>query len=213
MGSEAGIGMNLGTAVPARPRTDQAMGGARTDIASAVADRALVAAAQADPQAFALLYRRYVTPLYQYLYHRVGNREEAEDLTASAFDKALASLDHYQEQGSFAAWLFSIARHTLHDQQRRRRPVVDVAAVAALLVDPAASPEAQLVQAEDAFRLHDLIQQLPPDQQEAVMLRYFSGLHTADIAIVLGRSDGAVRALLHRALLALRDGYREEARP
>lgn len=170
----------------------------------------LVAAARSDPQAFALLYRRYVLPLYHYLYHRVGNPQDAEDLTASTFDKALAGLGRYREQGSFPAWLFSIARHTLGDYQRRRRPLVDVASVAALLADPEASPEAELLQAEEAFLLHRLIEHLPADQQEAVMLRYFSGLPIADIAAVLGRSEGAVRALLHRALTALRAAYRQE---
>ncbi len=73
----------------------------------------LIAAARADPQDFAPLYRRYATPLYRYLYQQLGDPHEAEDLTSSTFGKALASLDRYREQGSFAAWLFSIARHTL----------------------------------------------------------------------------------------------------
>src|SRR3954464_10032512 len=62
---------------------------------------------RADPQAFALLYRRYVHDLYRYLYHRVGNQQVAEDLTASTFGKALAGIGRYHEQGSFPAWLFS----------------------------------------------------------------------------------------------------------
>jgi RNA polymerase sigma-70 factor (ECF subfamily) len=173
-------------------------------------DCQLVAAARVDPQAFALLYRRYVRPLYQYLYHRVGNPQEAEDLTASTFGKALAGIERYHEQGSFPAWLFGIARHTLQDYQRHRRPAVDVAAVAGALVDPAASPESQALQAEEAHLLRRLVDQLPADQQEAVMLRYFGGLATADIAVLLRRREGAVRALLHRAIVALREAYRRE---
>ena len=173
-------------------------------------DRQLVAAARADPQAFALLYRRYVHDLYRYLYHRVGNQQVAEDLTASTFGKALAGIGRYHEQGSFPAWLFSIARHTLLDYQRQLRPSVDVTAVAGALADPAASPESQLLRAEEARVLRDLVHQLPADQQEAVMLRYFGGLATADIAVLLHRREGAVRALLHRAITALREAYRRE---
>ena len=157
--------------------------------------------------AFAALYREYVTPVYRYLYQQVGNPHDAEDLTATTFSKALATLGRYEEQGSFAAWLFSIARHTLRDYQRRRRPQVPMEEVAGTLVDPAPPPEAQVLQAEQARTLHRLIQQLPPDQREALELRVFGELRTAEVATVLGRSEGAVKMLVHRAVTRLRDAY------
>ena len=80
---------------------------------------------------FATIYRQYVTPVYRYLYLQVGNPHDAEDLTATTFSRALTTIHRYEEQGNFAAWLFSIARHTLRDYQRRQRPRVAVDAMAA----------------------------------------------------------------------------------
>ena len=118
MEHEAGAGHAGGALARAGPSCGSGEAGAE--------ERQLVVAARRDPAAFAPLYRRYAPPVYRYLCQQVGNPQDAEDLTATTFRKALASLGRYREQGSFAAWLFSIARHTLRDYQRRRRPEVDV---------------------------------------------------------------------------------------
>ncbi len=176
-------------------------------------ERRLVAAARANPRAFAPLYRAYATPVYRYLHHQTGNADDAEDLTAVTFGKTLDSLDRYEDRGRFAVWLFSIARHTLRDHQRRRRPHLDVALVAATLADPAPPPEAWLPRAEQARELHRLLDQLPPDQREALTLRFFGGLSTRDVAAILVRSEGAVKMLVLRAMDRLRDHYRREGHP
>jgi len=170
------------------------------------ADRWLVAVPP-DRHAFAAIYREYVTPVYRYLYQHVRNPHDAEDLTATTFSRALATLGRYEERGSFAAWLFSVARHTLRDFQRRRRAHVDVDVVAPALVDPAPLPDAQVVQAEQAHFLRALVAQLPADQREALVLRIYAGLSTTEVAAVLDRSEGAVKMLVHRAVTRLRDAY------
>src|SRR5262249_21131885 len=148
-----------------------------------------------------------VTPVYRYLYQHVRNPHDAEDLTATTFSRALATLGRYEERGSFAAWLFSVARHTLSDFRRRRRTHVDVDTIAPALVDPAPPPAAQVVQAEQAHVLPALIAQLPADQREALVLRIYAGLSTTEVAAVLDRSEGAVKMLVHRAVTRLRDAY------
>lgn len=85
-------------------------------------DAALVQATRRDPAAFAALYRRYVGPVYRYLYSRLGDVPEAEDLTAQVFAEALQALPGYRERQRFAAWLFSIARRRAADHYRRRHP-------------------------------------------------------------------------------------------
>jgi RNA polymerase sigma factor (sigma-70 family) len=186
-------------------------------------ERQLVAAACADPQAFAVLYHTYVGPIYRYHYAHVRTAQDAEDLTAATFGAALASLGHYREQDHFAAWLFAIARHALSDFQRRQRRLLALTDRRAAstdddeppldaLADAAPSPEGYAIQADEATRLHRLLATLPPDQREAVTLRYFGELRPAEIGVVLGRGDGAVRTLLHRALDRLRRAYREEDR-
>lgn len=180
---------------------------------TAVEDERLVAAARADPEAFVALYHRYVTPVYRYLHGHVGNRPDAEDLTAVVFGKVLAGLDSYAGRGSVAAWLFSIARHTLRDHQRRRRPTVDVDPLIPVLVDADPSPEAQIIGAEQARQLHGLIQALPDEQREALTLHFFAGLRATEIAAIQGGSQGAIRMRIHRALVTLRQRYQQEDRP
>ena len=82
-------------------------------------DAQLVRAARRDLAAFGALYRRHVAPIYRYLYSRVGNAADAQDLTAQVFLEALQGLDRYREHGSFRAWLFTIARHKVCDWRRR----------------------------------------------------------------------------------------------
>ncbi len=151
--------------------------------------------------------------MYRYLAQQVGNRQDAEDLTAATFTKALTSLEHYQGRGSFAAWLFSIARHTLLDYRRRRRPQLDVELFAATLVAANGQPEAETMQAERRRRLDMLVRRLPTDQQEALALRFASRLPSAEAGKVMGRREGAVRMLVHRAITTLRAELQKEEQP
>jgi len=94
---------------------------ARTEAEPTIEEEAsLVEAARHDTAAFSRLYRRYVTPVYRYLYKWVGNPAEAEDLTSQVFTEALEGLARYRERGNFAAWLFTIARRRLVDFYRQR---------------------------------------------------------------------------------------------
>jgi DNA-directed RNA polymerase specialized sigma24 family protein len=92
------------------------------DSTQEVDDDALVQAIRSDPAQFAVLYRRYALPVYRYLYGRVGNAKDAEDLTSQVFLEVLESLPRYRSQGSFAAWLFTLARRRAIDLHRRQRP-------------------------------------------------------------------------------------------
>jgi len=98
-------------------------------------------------------------------------------------------------------------RATRSATSNRDIALLDVAVLTPPPMDPSPSPEAQLLQAEQAALLHHLIRQLPDDQREAIRLRYFGALRTAAIAEVLHRSEGATRLLIHRGLTALRQQY------
>jgi len=161
----------------------------------------------------ATLYYRYASSLHRYFSAHLGNAQEAEDLTALTFTKAVASIDRYQEQGHAASWLFGIARHTLLDHQRRRRsphgtPTIEDPLVETL-ADPAPLQEEATLQAEQAQQLHDLLRQLPVDQRDALILRFFNELSVGETAATLGRSAGAVKMLVHRALASLRSRYEQ----
>jgi RNA polymerase sigma-70 factor (ECF subfamily) len=170
-------------------------------------DEHLVAAALHDPDAFGVLYQRYQPLLYQFFYQQLGNSHDAEDMAATTLAKALGSLDRYQEQGRFAAWLFSIARHTLQDARRRKRPQVNLDLLAPTLADPALSPEALIVRDEQARTLRRLLRRLPDDQRLAILLRFFDDHSTDEAAALLGRSAGAIKMLVHRAITSLREQW------
>ena len=161
----------------------------------------LVARAQSDREAFALLYRQYLTPVYRYCYRRLGSREAAEDATSQIFAQALAALPRYTH-GSFRAWLFTIAHHVVIDAARRVRPGVSLE-MAEHVADPALAPEDVVLRAEQGEALAAILQQLPPAQRQVLELR-LAGLTAVEIAAVLGRSHGTIRNLQHRTLVHVR---------
>jgi len=153
--------------------------------------------------AFTTLYHQKAATVYRYFHHQVDQVQDAEDLTATTFLTALARFGHYQpEQGSLSAWLFGIAHNCLREHRRRSRPVEQLPLE---LLDQQPLPERQVLSAERAIALRRAIRELPAEQSEALALRFFGGLRTRDVAAVLGKSEGAVKMLVHRAVTALRD--------
>lgn len=174
---------------------------------TALDDRTLVEQARRNPEAFAALYRRFLTPLYRYLLRRVNNIHDAEDLTALIFTEVLEDIVGYRdrEDGSFSAWLFTIARRRLIDFYRQH-PV-------ATLDDPP-SPEPCLLTAvekgEDLEHLAQLLTQLDEERQELLRLRFSAGLSFAEIGTLEGRSEAAVKMALYRTLDFLRGHWEDE---
>jgi RNA polymerase sigma factor (sigma-70 family) len=162
-------------------------------------DAALVDHARNNADAFAALYHRYLTPLYRYLYHRVGNEKDAEDLAAQVFTEVLEGLETYRERGRFASWLFTIARRRLVDLYRQRTPEpLDDPSDGAINLDDV------LEQCESQERLAHLLTGLDEGQLELLRLRFSAGLKFSEIASVLGQSEGAVKMKLYRTLDWLR---------
>lgn len=164
-------------------------------------DAALVAAAQADPRAFAALYRRYVEPVYRYCARRLADPAEAEEATSQIFCQALAALPAYRA-GSFRSWLFTIAHNVVADHWRRRRPTEPLAA-AGDPPDDTGTPEEIVLAAEERRAVRALLDRLPADQRRVVELR-LAGLSGREIAASLGRSAPAVKMLQFRAVTRLR---------
>lgn len=173
------------------------------------ADRALVAAAQQDPLRFDALYRKYVAQVYSYAFYELGDHHDAEDATERTFVSALMALPRFEERArpaddegasTFRVWLFRIARNAVANRRRelRRHPQAPLEA-AGVVADPL-DLEGGLVRRSEADVAWAAIARLPADRRRAVVLRFVDEMSTAEIAGVLGRSEGAVRVLLHRAL-------------
>jgi len=169
-------------------------------------EASLIERARRDPSAFAALYHRYLTPLYRYLYRRLGNTHDAEDLTAQVFTEALEGLVAYRERGKFVAWLFTIARHRLTDFYRQRVP--------AALDDDLPSVEPDLLTAietnDDHSHIASLLAQLDDEKQELLRLRFAAGLSFAEIAALEGRREAAVKMTIYRSLDWLRNHWEAE---
>ena len=162
-------------------------------------DRALVAAALANPHAFGPLYERYHDAVFRYCYTRLGHRQAAEDATAEVFLKAFANLQHFKP-GVFLAWLYTIARHAVADSYRKDRPAEswDEQEQGELT---GAAPGTEPI---DRVSLLAAMEQLPPDQR-AVLELQLSGWSGPDIAAALDKSHAAVKMLRFRAMERLRE--------
>ncbi|HEY8477612.1 MAG TPA: sigma-70 family RNA polymerase sigma factor [Chloroflexota bacterium] len=173
-------------------------------------DDRLVAAAQADPRAFAALYERYLERVYRYCYLRLGDREAAEDATSEAFLKALASLGAFHG-GVFAAWLFRIAHNVVVDRHRRRRATASLE-VAASVPDPARTPEEHALAGDERERLRAALAALPEEQRMVLELQ-LAGWTGEETARLMGKSLGAVKTQRFRAVARLRELLQNDTSP
>ena len=167
-------------------------------------DEALARQACGDPEAFAELYGRYLDPVYRFLLIRTGSVPDAQDLTSQTFLAALESIGAYGGRGSFGGWLFGIARHKLADHYRRRRPDVSLDD-AERVHDPDPSPEETAATRLQLARVSRALRSLDAQQAEAIALRLFGGLDAAEVGRVMGKSQAAVKMLVHRGLRQLQE--------
>jgi RNA polymerase sigma-70 factor (ECF subfamily) len=173
-------------------------------------DSDLISRAQSgDAEAFGELYLRYVNPIYRYIRMRVGDTQVAEDLTEMVFLRSFKSLPDYRELGHpFSAFLYRVARNMLIDHYRTKTS--DVALDEADLEHgESAAMEDGLIRQDRDRAILGALSSLPPDYQEVIRLRVAMALPTPIVAEWMGRSEGSVRVLLHRALKALRKKVEE----
>lgn len=180
---------------PAEPRAD---------------DDQLAKRALNDPEALAQLYRRHVDRVYRYLLYRVGNVHDAQDLTSETFTEVVRGLKRYRGNSGFAAWVIKIARYNANDHFRRQRPQVSLESVVTLDSE-SASPDERLEQQLTLERVFKALLQINPDRAEAVRLRMFGELSTAEVGALMGRNEAAVRMLIHRGIADLKQLLKEDS--
>jgi RNA polymerase sigma-70 factor (ECF subfamily) len=164
-------------------------------------------AQEGDPNAFAELYDSYVDVVYRYIAYRVGNPTLAEDLTSETFMRALRRITSYTWQGrDFGAWLVTIARNLIADHFKSGRYRLEVAT--SDLVEAGADvreegPENEVLTGITNAVLLEAVRTLNPEQQECISLRFLQGMSVAETAVIMGKNEGAIKALQYRAVKAL----------
>ncbi len=155
-----------------------------------------------DTEAFGMLYDHYQTSVYRFVYYRVGSVALAEDLTSETFFRALRSMGSFRWQGKdFGAWLMTIARNLTADHYKAGRTRLEYATEDMSPHDSATDgPETEVLAALTNDALLAALKELPPEQQECLIMRFLQGLSIAETAKVLGRSDGAVKQLQLRGV-------------
>ena len=161
-------------------------------------EKVLIETAQRDPRRFADLYRMHFDRVYAYVARRVTTRSDAQDLTAEVFQQALANLGRFEWRGvPFAAWLYRIAANAVRDHHQR------------IVRDQNVPPDLDLWRQEHegderCASLYRAVRELPADQRRVIEMRFAEDRSIAEIARVLGRSEGAVKQLQFRAFGSLR---------
>lgn len=161
-------------------------------------------AVSGDADDFGRLYDLYVERVYRHIYYRVGNTKDAEDLTQQVFIRAWKAIGRYQKTTSpFLAWLMRISRNLVIDYYRSKK---DITYLDSELVfkDSASNPERLAEEHFNQQQLRKVILQLPDDQQQVILMSFIEGFTYAEIASTLGKREGTVRVILHRALKKMR---------
>ena len=169
-------------------------------------DVGLVSAAREQPRAFLALYDRYFERVLGYVRVRIRDGVTCEDVTSQVFTTALAQIGRFRGEGSFAGWLFQIARNAVLDVQRLRAPE-PLSDQAALVAEADPGPEERVLALERAERLRTIVGALEPEQQHLLALRYGAGLGYDEIGEIVGAAPGTVRVRMHRILEELRRRY------
>jgi RNA polymerase sigma-70 factor (ECF subfamily) len=175
-------------------------------------DLALVDLARGgDKAAFGELYERYIDKIYHYVYYRTGSTQDAEDLTARVFHRAMGHIETYTDRGvPFQAWLYRIAHNLVanwHRDRGRRRIIPLDEFIASNLGSDA--PERHAEDQEEREALLAAIRRLPEERQQLLIYKFVDHLSNAEIGQAMDRTEGAIKSLYHRTLLSLRESLRD----
>jgi RNA polymerase sigma-70 factor, ECF subfamily len=164
----------------------------------------LVERAKRDADAFGELYDNYFGQIYRFVYSRLRDQEAAEDVTSEVFFKALRAIGRYKPSGHpFSAWLYQISVNAIADHYRAKRPTSNLDDAIGV-ADPSQPVADRVAQKDEAARVWAAIDSLPDQQRTAMTLKLGEDLKLADIGIVMGKSEGAIKLLIHRGMIGLR---------
>jgi len=157
-----------------------------------------------DSAAFAQIYDHFADKIYRFIYFRVGHKEVAEDILSDTFIKGWQKINQINSPKALSAWLYQIAKNNIIDYYRIRKDTVDLTEVEDFLEDEV-NPVDTLTLNMQQKKVLQLMTELPEDQQEVLKYKFFEDLENEEIAYVMGKTEGAIRVLQHRAILKLKE--------
>jgi RNA polymerase sigma-70 factor (ECF subfamily) len=162
-------------------------------------------ASKRDPASFAELYSAYLDRIYKYIYYKVGNAQDAEDLCEQVFMKAWEAVERFTWHGHpFSSWLYKLAHNLVVDYYRTRRDTTPLNSIVSTPSEPA-DPHNPFHRTLDAAELASAITRLTSEQRQVICLKFIEGYENAEIAAMMGKKESAIRALQYRALHGLLD--------
>jgi len=168
-----------------------------------VSEMEAVREAWRDPKAFGKLYKLYVKRIFGYLFSKIQNVQEAEDITAQTFLAAFESFDSLRNENLFSSWLFTIARHKATDHFRTRKIIEPLQEE--LVTSKEGDPLSKVIRSEQARAVSGLIQGLSEEDQELLRLRFIAELSFPEIARVVHKNSEAVKKSIYRLLARLKE--------
>lgn len=167
-----------------------------------VEEQILIQEARDDPQAFGKLYQRYIRQIVRYLYSRLGNTRDAEDVAAQTFMAAFEAFGSFKREKYFSSWLFTIARNKSVDHFRKSRPTEQLDE--STILSPLEVPEKLLERSDELNEIARLIHELPDEDQELMRLRFVAELSFPEMAALLHRRTEAVKKSVYRNLAKIK---------
>ena len=179
------------------------------DVAGKSESELIALACQGSAEAFGALYELYIDQIYNYIYFRTSNGKDAEDICSRVFLRALNHIERYEDRGyPFSAWLYRIAHNLVVNWYRDSDRVEEIS-----LLDQYPPPtvegsvEERIEKLDEKEQLLNVINSLPEDRKELLILKHVEGLTNFEIGQIMDRTEGAIKALYHRTLESLRDDY------
>ncbi len=162
-------------------------------------------AQRGDKEAFGMLYDSYVAKIYRFVYLKVSDKAEAEDITQQVFVRAWENVNTFTFQGfPFSSWLYRIAHNAVIDSYRTKKNVIAIELVSELDVSYVTDHTETLDTKQEMARIVSALKKLKPDEQSILVMRFIDELSNKEVAHALGKTEGSVRVIQHRALKQLK---------
>ncbi len=173
-------------------------------------DNLVLSAKEGEKEAFGKLYNIYQKKIYRFVYFMVYDEPLAEDITQNTFLKAWNSISRFSiEKGSFQSFLYTIARNTVIDYQRKKKDSV-LDPISELYIESGENIENEFIKREEGKKVRKSLMFLPEFDRQLIILRYFEEMSYHEIARVVKKNEGALRVKIHRALRLVKKAYERE---